>query len=189
MEYLMTYGWALLVIVAVIAILLVMNPLRPQEAFTFQDTGFSGSHQLIDNSGNLMFLLTNGFQRDIVVKAMNCTTDMGAQPSPSDDPSPVTIRPGEIATISVGCTGKALSVGETFQGKLWVFYNWADDPSSFPRRMTAATVVTRVLQGPPPTVICQPTGVSCTSPNRCCDGACVSNWRICRHVRDVAIAE
>jgi hypothetical protein len=189
MEYLMTYGWAVLVLVAVIAILIVMNPLRPQEACNFQDAGFSCSHQLIDNSQVLMFQITNGFQRDIVVKAMNCTTDKNAQPSPVDEPTATTIRSGETATFSLGCSSnRQLSVGETFEGKLWVFYNWADDPPSFPRRMTAASVVTRVLQAP---TTCEPTGVQCYPPNRCCNGQCIAYgtsqwWRICRYTLEVA---
>jgi len=192
MEYLMTYGWALLIIVAVIAILIVMNPLRPQEAFTFQDAGFSGSHQLITNSNTLMFQITNGFQRDIVVKAMNCTTDKSSQPTPviGAEEYYVALRPGETKTLSIGCSAnRQFSVGETFDGKLWVFYNWADDPSSFPQRMTAANVVTRVLQAP---TICAPTGVQCYPPNRCCNGACISQgtspwWRICDHTQELAL--
>lgn len=51
MEYLMTYGWALLVIVIVIAVLIYINPFRAPEQCVFDQAGFLCQKPILQVSG------------------------------------------------------------------------------------------------------------------------------------------
>ncbi|VVB57606.1 Uncharacterised protein [uncultured archaeon] len=82
MEYLMTYGWALLVIVIVIAVLLYINPFRAPEQCLFDQAGFLCSKPVLLVSGAdaggarvnslLHATLTNGQRETIVIQGVMC---------------------------------------------------------------------------------------------------------------------
>jgi len=81
MEYLMTYGWALLVIVIVIAVLMWINPFKAPEQCIFDQAGFTCSGpRMIANytvsgvtTNNVLFAdITNGNQKAIKINAIAC---------------------------------------------------------------------------------------------------------------------
>ncbi len=83
MEYLMTYGWALLVIVIVIAVLIYINPFRAPEQCVFDQAGFLCQKPILQVSGLApdgstkvagLFhaTLVNGDRKTIVIEAISC---------------------------------------------------------------------------------------------------------------------
>ena len=83
MEYLMTYGWALLVIVIVIAVLLYINPFRAPEQCIFDNAGLYCERPILqvngivgNNQGTFQNVLsariTNGERRTITITGIAC---------------------------------------------------------------------------------------------------------------------
>ncbi len=83
MEYLMTYGWALLVIVIVIAVLIYINPFRAPEQCVFDQAGFLCQKPVLlvtgkapdgvtDVKGLIHATLVNGDRKTIVIQAISC---------------------------------------------------------------------------------------------------------------------
>ena len=165
MEYLMTYGWALLVIVVVLAILLIINPFQAPQGCRFDQIGFSCSDPLVDSNGTLYLTLTNGNSNNIELYGINCTTDKAVSPPafvkanvPSSDvinmqrqqPWSLNSTRNGIVVPGIPCydsTGAQLkpAAGSDFTGKLWIFYNNEEDGSNYPVRSTSATVTTKVV--------------------------------------------
>lgn len=83
MEYLMTYGWALLVIVVVIAVLMYINPFRAPQQCLFDQPGFVcvGNPFLTTNTNVMQIRLTNGFNNAITVLGVACVR--GTAPVPT----------------------------------------------------------------------------------------------------------
>ena len=75
MEYLMTYGWALLVIVIVIAILLLINPFSAPQGCRFDQLGFTCSNAIVTGSNGFVYLsVTNGNSNAITVTNVTCVS-------------------------------------------------------------------------------------------------------------------
>ncbi len=147
MEYLMTYGWALLVIVIVIAILLIINPFSAPQGCRFDDLGFSCSNPVADTGGNLYLRVTNGQSSNIILVGATCTTDKTPN-APSmaqryDAPMPRQA----YYDLGIGCNPSgALNAGQEFSGKLWLFWQTEDEQSAgYPVYHTSsASFVTKV---------------------------------------------
>ncbi|MFA4982979.1 MAG: hypothetical protein WC588_02060 [Candidatus Micrarchaeia archaeon] len=154
MEYLMTYGWALLVIVAVIAVLLIINPFAAPAGCRFDQVGFQCANPLINTNGTIYMQITNSNNNLIVLHSVMCTTDK----STSVPSVPDTVLMGNLArqatlTVNMSCykpgttTPIVLSTGNDFTGKVWLFYNnEEDDVTTYPKRVVSATVTTKVSQ-------------------------------------------
>ena len=161
MEYLMTYGWALLVIVAVIAVLLIINPFAAPAGCRFDQVGFQCANPLVkpDGVGSKLYVqITNANNNAIVLHNATCTTDKS-----STVPGSVvaltgvtqTLAKQASTTLELKCfkpNGDLASVtsGNDFSGKIWIFYNNEEDPttgtSAYPARTVSATVTTKVTQ-------------------------------------------
>lgn len=152
MEYLMTYGWALLVIVVVIAILLIINPLQPPAGCRFDQVSFTCTNPLVDTHGKLYLSITNGNNNAIKIYDLKCVTEKS--PTPPLNPSTTLIttlqrqEPYEILPLpcTTGGSGISPSAGTDFSGKLWVYYKNEEDGASYPVRTISANVVAKVSQ-------------------------------------------
>ena len=158
MEYLMTYGWALLVIVVVLAILLIINPFQAPQGCRFDQIGFSCSDPLVDSNGTLYLELTNGNSNSVVIHSVNCTTD--TSPNPPTPSGGLALNLQSQQTWELNSSGMAgipcydashnplkPAAGAAFSGKLWVFYNNEEDGAGYPVRSASATITTKVVQG------------------------------------------
>jgi hypothetical protein len=156
MEYLMTYGWALLVIVIVITILLIINPFSAPQGCRFDQIGFTCSNPVVTTSGSLYLSVANNNNNAVTIKAVKCTTDK-SQTAPAAPSTLLTIpmpRSGtlELSNITGGVTctkpdGSAFSgtAGSEFSGKVWIYYRNDEDASNYPLRITSANVVTKAV--------------------------------------------
>lgn len=127
MEYLMTYGWALLVIVIVIAVLMWINPFKAPEQCIFDQAGFTCSGpRLIANytaagatsaTNNVLFAdITNGNQKAIVINAIACVQGRTNPPAGWQDKAQFNVMEG-------GTTNKSLE----YQG-LFNIGSYTTDP-------------------------------------------------------------
>ena len=156
MEYLMTYGWALLVIVIVIAILLIMNPFSAPQSCKFDQVGFACDNAVITAAnGNLLMGITNGNNNAINVSGVACTSVKSSTvPANPNNVNPriivarqATFMINSTSPVVAGikCTGASSTVGADFSGKIWIFYKNVEDGPDYPNRTASANIVTKVL--------------------------------------------
>ncbi len=154
MEYLMTYGWALLVIAVVISMLVLINPFAPPQGCRFDDIGFTcDPPAFADVANNVVLYLNiyNANNNNIRIFALNCTADKTSQPPDIAIPTAFTLVPRQ-ANYTVlawpcyrnGLPMGSLSPGSDFSGKLWVYYKNEEDPGSYPIRVVSAIISGKV---------------------------------------------
>ncbi len=145
MEYLMTYGWAILVIVVVLAALLylgVFNVPTPERC-TLQTGLNCASFRLIGSSADLNISVTNGLPKEVTITDVSCTQqDTGAGSATYTTlTSAVVIPVGTTKYVSqlVDCrngAGTAITsgtVGSAYVGKLYIKYYFTDEGSTATR--------------------------------------------------------
>lgn len=144
MEYLMTYGWAILIVLAIMGILVYL--VRPQQIETCQIAQPFQCEQdkyTINSSHFVKISLMNMGAVAYNITAANC-------PSTSDANrlvgGPVQITPGSNGTIIVNCTASSNIVSnpqsgkDTFKEKLKITYYPANSPD-FPKSQELELVV------------------------------------------------
>jgi uncharacterized protein (UPF0333 family) len=162
MEYLMTYGWAILAIIIVIAALIYLNPFRAPELCLFQQQGFSCSEpnpQVFytgsGDSGDIEtnFRLWNKLGKTVVVHEVICTTSQTSEID-KDDATAVDqeIPTGSYADfMNVDCVDNEgdqveLAQNQEFRGRLVIWYNYEDDLDDTIRHEAQANVISLVVQ-------------------------------------------
>lgn len=162
MEYLMTYGWALLAIVIVIAALIYLNPFRAPELCLFQQQGFSCSEpnpQLYSDGGDVSMnvRIWNKLGKTVVIKGVLCTNAQATDVQFSDA-TPFSADTGTIPTgtsrdfFNVDCissTGGQVQMqpNEEFRGKMIVWYNYEEDLNQEIMHEAQANVISVVVEG------------------------------------------
>ena len=157
LEYLMTYGWALLVIAIVISVLVLINPFSPPQGCRFDTVGFTCDPPAFKNDAGhttLYLNILNGNNNNIIIKKLYCTSDKSSAAPTLNAPylainvprqSNYTIR-GETCYISPGNAMGTTRAGTDFSGKLWLLYKNEEDPSGYPDREVSATIAGKVSQ-------------------------------------------
>lgn len=169
MEYLMTYGWAILAIVIVIAALIFMNPFGITEMCTFEQAGFTCNEpppQLYvmgnDPDGNLYMNVKvwNQLGQPIIVKSVMCTNAPGTE-IPEEGKQSVGGRPSVQTGASITFSGEDQSMiqcvnsqgqpirsstGQEFRGKLVIWYNYENDIDQSVQHQIKANVISKVTQ-------------------------------------------
>ncbi len=159
MEYLMTYGWALLAIVIVIAALIYLNPFRAPEICLFQQQGFSCSEpnpQLyVDTHGdlNMNVRVWNRLGQTVEIDSVMCTSSPSSDISYSDATShDETVFTGSSTVVEglecVDSEGDVIemSPNQEFRGRLIVWYNYADDIDKSIKHQAQANVISLVVE-------------------------------------------
>lgn len=127
MEYLMTYGWSILVIAIVVGVLFAIG------AFNGPSQGASSSCLAISGYQCTMpTLYSNGTISFLAGQVSSSLTIVGATCSLSSTPpqtipaltNTITVGPNQAATIfASGCTLSSSAIGTKFTGYLWVQYS------------------------------------------------------------------
>ncbi|MEM3609412.1 MAG: hypothetical protein QXJ06_00855 [Candidatus Aenigmatarchaeota archaeon] len=137
MEYLMTYGWALLAIVIVIALLLYLNPFQIQEVCV-PDPGIDCTNPMpvLSKDGKISFTLKNGLAGAINVTGINCTNVQGA-PANYENVGPVAVAQGGTTTIVATNPCIGFQPNTPFQGYVYLRYRYATDSLTTNRTVSA----------------------------------------------------
>jgi hypothetical protein len=170
MEYLITYGLALFVILIVLAILVavVLPSLRAPETCQFTQPGFTCNarpHAIVADASdevNILFQLDNGQGRAITLTGISCHTTSPGNIRKSDvkdlDP-PMLMAAGQSLTFGgadsdlsdeVPCLEEpdasgtrsptVLSANSNYKGAIAITYRFQNDVPSAPERLAVATV-------------------------------------------------
>jgi hypothetical protein len=148
MEYLMTYGWAILVIIIVIAVLFYIGVLNPKNvtptSCTFPPGMTCASFKLVQTDGTLDLRVGQATGHPIQILNVICT-----QASTPPDMSVINTGYTNVTTIPIGeqrwllggdsgndvkCLDSngatlgaaAAQLGEFYKGKIWIQYNETD---------------------------------------------------------------
>ncbi len=166
MEYLMTYGWALLAIVIVIAALIYLNPFRAPELCLFQQQGFSCSEpnpQVYlggtgDDDLTMNIRLWNKLGRTVVIKKLMCTDAQVSAVDKADAALASGLGDENIYTgssqdyIGIPCLDaegdqiESFAPNQEFRGKLLVWYNYKDDIDPDVEHEAQANVISIVVE-------------------------------------------
>ena len=173
MEYLVTYGLALFVILIVLAILVavVLPSLRAPETCQFTQPGFGCStknHVLVaDSAGNvdLIFQLDNQQGRGVVILGVLCTTEVPGNIDKEDmDEGGIGISESMPAgssrsfgtseadvTNEIRCMDGTdtlvLAANDDFRGTLAIEYRFSQDVPGAPTRLAVASLTGTVQEG------------------------------------------
>ena len=168
MEYLMTYGLALFVILIVLAILVavVLPNLQAPEACQFTQPGFTCNqkpHALVADSNNnvkMLFQLDNAQGKSVDIEGLLCTaaptgnirkidvTGFGVTLPAVQMTAGESMSAGDVASdisevipcVDEDGTVLQLSPNSNFRGSLAVLYRFTDDVPGAPARLAVATV-------------------------------------------------
>ncbi len=160
MEYLMTYGWAILAIVLVIAALIFLNPFRAPEVCLFGQAGFTCNEpppQLyVEQDGRLYMNVKvwNQIGQPIEVSHVVCTNAPGNEvPDERTSIGEETVNTGDSMTLErVPCydvDGDQIvtQANQDFRGKFVMWYNYQNDINKEIKHQVQATVNSRIVQG------------------------------------------
>ncbi|MBD3398460.1 hypothetical protein GF412_04515 [Candidatus Micrarchaeota archaeon] len=159
MEYLMTYGWALLAIVIVIAALIYLNPFSAPELCLFQQQGFSCSEpnpQIYSDGGDVSMnvRIWNKLGKTVEIKGIVCTNAQATEVElTSEFELDQTIPTGSSDDFfNIDCIDSdgdqiQMQPNVEFRGKLIVWYNYEDDLSENIKHEAQANVISVVVEG------------------------------------------
>ena len=142
-EFLMTYGWAALIILVVMGMLFylgVFNPSTSAASSCVLPSGFTCVEYRLDDNGNLYLDVGQATGRTITVTGVGCSAS--GNPSLTDYPS-VQIRNGGHAVVTGAGVPCLNATGLSFKGKVVIQYTVAG--SALTRNITAT--VTAPLSG------------------------------------------
>jgi hypothetical protein len=124
MEYLMTYGWAILVIAVSLGVLYQLGVFGQhnlnQVTSCVPVSGWSCQGALMNTSGTIS-LKARTLLNNITITATGCGNTT-AVPSTTLLGSPVPLQPNTQNTITFTCTVPSNAIGTEFTGNLWVVY-------------------------------------------------------------------
>ncbi len=197
MEYLQTYGWAILIIIVVAAIFLYLTSTlsAPQYCF-FDQQGMSCSDPVpvIAQDGKIFSKLINGYGNNIIVRGFLCV-DKQDLPNYNDD------RVSKEMNGQIVKRGSAFLSGDynlycyegpnvvdleksSFSGHIYLWYNYVNDPATVGPRLMQANFNVAIGDGIPiGTGVCGDDSVQCpNSAGFCetCDGdGCTESHQSC----------
>ena len=121
----MTYGWAILIMLVVIAVLFYLGVFSPNDSQVKScvfPAGFTCADFDVDANGNLYLDVGQATGKQITVTAVGCSVN--SSPSVWSYPVPVVIRSGSHAWVTnttiVNCTGAS---GSSFKGSVALQYS------------------------------------------------------------------
>ena len=126
MEYLMTYGWAILIIAIVLASLwslgLFSSPVAGSGAACAGTVGYLCGTPVLESNGLLLTSIGQTASGSaITVTGLGCS-NTSAQPSSFSSTS-LTLPPSQSASVAFSCSLPSNAMGAPFTGTLWIQYN------------------------------------------------------------------
>ena len=149
MEFLMTYGWAILVVLIAIGALAyfgVLNPSRflPNSCTISNQFACETGDFVVYSNGTVTLFLRNGRGVDTSIStfAINYTNSLGARANCNTGTTVLwNVTDGQKQGISVTCTSVG-NIGSKFKGDLILYYT--DAGSSLGTRQSTGSLVTKI---------------------------------------------
>jgi len=143
MEYLMTYGWAILIVAVVLGALYSLGVFGGSNFLggtCVAAPGYLCSAPLLATDGTLSF--TYGYQGPNVTIVGFACTETTTAPSSFAASGSSTLEPGQQESVSVSCPVSASTLGTSFSGYLWVEYSQAGKSNLIDKFATITTTIT-----------------------------------------------
>lgn len=124
MEFLMSYGWAVLVVIAAISALAYFGVLDPHKSLPETCILFPGlgcDDYKVDSNG-IVLVITNGLGKDLDSFSVSV---LGDKACGGDNSETVQLRDGESVMLNIICTQKP-EVGMRFVREIQINYNELD---------------------------------------------------------------
>ena len=174
MEFLMTYGWAILIMLVVIAILFMLGVFNPAGAVPEScvlPAGFSCYSYSIDSTGKLYLDMGQAKGRRVTIRAFTCSAEEVPEPQTI---TAINIDNGRHKVIANGVqcvdeNGDPYTVGDSFRGK--IVFTYSEFGSDLTR--TASGDISGKMEGttegggggtPTPTATATPTPTATATP-------------------------
>jgi hypothetical protein len=149
-EYLMTYGWAILIMAVILSALFVLGVFNPG-SFTGQEclmqAGFSCLNIYMYPNGLLNINLMQATQSPIKVTAIGCSTNatVATMKAPNPPTNSVYMSIGANYTFPIQCYTQnnlpvSLNIGSVFSG--YIIVNYTSTTTGFPSTMTGKIITT-----------------------------------------------
>ncbi len=124
MEYLLTYGWAILGIVIALLILAVIGAFssRPTGNSCTPTPGYLCSNLLLNTTGNLSVTFSQVQGYPITITGIACTS-INQNPGNVITIPSITLQSGNSDNLIFECPGAVGPIGSLFQGHLWMRYS------------------------------------------------------------------
>ena len=128
LEYMMTYGWAILIIVIVAVVLYSMGIFSPSSFLSFSGitglSGFQPASAACASNGQMIVKLSNSLGYQVSVSSINVTTSSGVSVT---QPESATLNPGQTQEFIVfGICPK--TSGSSFSDTITVTYTEPSNP-------------------------------------------------------------
>ena len=128
LEYMMTYGWAILIIVIVAVVLYSMGIFSPSSFLSFSGitglSGFQPASAACASNGQMIVKLSNSFGYQVSINSINVTTSSGVSVT---QPESATLNPGQTQEFIVfGICPK--TSGSSFSDTITVTYTEPSQP-------------------------------------------------------------
>ena len=124
MEYLTTYGWAILLIAIILIAFFDLGVFGNGNATSttcLAEVGFSCSNPLLNSTGNFSVELGNSFSYPLNITGIGCSNSTSA-PS-TFTPFLTQIFSNGQSNLTYQCTMQSNNIGASFAGTLWIQYN------------------------------------------------------------------
>ena len=124
MEYLTTYGWAILLIAIILIAFFDLGVFGNGNATSttcLAEVGFSCSNPLLNSTGNFSVELGNSFNYPLNITGVGCSNSTSA-PS-TFIPFLTQIFSNGQSNLTYQCTMQSNNIGASFAGTLWIQYN------------------------------------------------------------------
>ncbi len=162
MEYLMTYGWAILIIAVVLAALYQLGFFNGTDFVTtscIAESGFNCQQPVMNTTGYISFNLGQISNGTMTITGVGCTNNT-AQPSSFTTPTTQSFVSGQTQQVITQCPGIGNSgrIGTPFRGYIWIKYNFAGQTALLTQvALISITASTSVSFGPPTPLLDQST--------------------------------
>jgi len=134
MEYLMTYGWAILIIAVVLGVFFsigVFNPSAFVSSTCVLSSGLECANYVLSTNGILTVRIENSMNDPINITAIGCSENKTTN-GMSTLPVQAYIPLGGSYTFNIPCAGASNSlIGSLYEGYLNI--NYTDDVTDFPQ--------------------------------------------------------
>ncbi len=139
LEYMMTYGWAILIIVIVAVVLYSMGIFSPSSFLSFSGitglSGFQPASAACASNGQMIVKLSNSFGYQVSVFSINVTTSSGVSVT---QPESATLNPGQTQEFLVfGICPK--TSGSSFSDTITVTYTEPSQPIPGPYSLSGTS--------------------------------------------------
>ncbi|MDE1870529.1 MAG: hypothetical protein KGH71_06180, partial [Candidatus Micrarchaeota archaeon] len=143
MEYLMTYGWAILVIAFVLGAIFQLGLFGTSTSSLgsscLASTGFLCQNPTLNTSGYLAVKFGQIISNPITVTALGCSNN-NTLPTSTTSVN-LQVASGQSVGLSFPCTLAANSIGSAFKGYLWLTYSTASQSGIVDKMAVVTTKV------------------------------------------------